>query len=111
VKEIDQAIEKVENSTKKLQEVREILLQAQALNYSTDAKEIKTLLEKAKIQFHTIELDMESEELEVRRMIFEDELKFFFADESQKLKYEEFCDFDKEYERLRNSLKDYALQG
>lgn len=63
------------------------------------------------MMFYQIELDMEQEELEIRRIIFEAELKLFFSDEYRKLKYEEFVDFDKEYDRLRNTLNNDILQG
>ncbi len=55
---------------------------------------------------------MESEETEVRRLIFEAEINLLFSGKAlKKIKYEEFQDLDKEYDHLRDSLRDDSLHG
>lgn len=55
---------------------------------------------------------MESEETEVRRSLFEYDLKLLFNSENKrKLQLEEFKELEKEFESLKNHLKDEQLHA
>lgn len=58
---------------------------------------------------------MELEELDVRRLIFESEVRLILiqyqSESHKKVDYEEFRDIDKEYGKIKNHIKDEQLHN
>ena len=61
----------------------------------SDENEIKQKLDEAKILYSEVEIDLESEELDIKRDIFECDLKLIFeAEQPKKLQIEEFKELE-----------------
>ena len=109
IKEIEQAQEKVNNSLAQLKEVKDIISNLDLVNVQENINEKRDKIEQAKNIINEIEIDMEEQENEARRLIFEADLKIIFhrmESENKKIHYEEFKDLEKIYDKLRNYVKD-----
>ena len=78
---------------------------------SSDLELIKEHIDRSKRLFSELELDLEKKELDLRRLVFELDLKYilFLTDPTKKrpkrLELEEFKQsYEREYELLRNHL-------
>ena len=73
--------------------------------------QILEIFEKAKVSLSDIEIDLESEELDVKRDLLEWQLKFLFdyPHEVKKLQPEEFRVLEKSYDQLQKHLKNEPL--
>lgn len=137
IKEIDMVIAKVAQSNEKLREVSKILEEVKEMAEVTPLEErvlkyldtIKEKFENARILLNESDLDMERAELEVRRDLFEAELKFLlFAQETsavksspedkvkrpyyRRIELDEFRQYYlQEYNSVKDTLKDDFLHA
>ena len=84
-----------------------------------DLEAIRERIETGKRTMNEIEIDLEKKEVDVRRQLFEANLKYIVfppevqdAKKRRKIDFEDFkIYYEREYDLLRNSLVDDALHG
>ena len=80
------------------------------IEFETMARqEIQERIAKSKkILRSEVEIDMELEEVELRRIIFEIELKLFLnkPESERKIEYDEFRFYEKDFDKMKSYVKD-----
>ena len=106
IPEIDSIRDKVKRSRDKLGEVKGILRGVKPENMEEE-------MAKAKKVLGEVEINMENEEIEVRRGMFEMEVGGIFAEEQgkKKIQLEEFKEYEREFDSLKSHIKDDRVHG